>query len=444
MRFEFLYWVIVSVVFIYILNKYKYNSILVLFILFFFEGVFTYFGSLTWNAYKIILFAYSIYCLLKNYKSNSGNQKLNKPIIYFIIFIAFFSLSSLTNNDTILLYFNQFSKYFYSLISLLLIYSIYSAYRSLDGLDKLIKELLVLQIIFSVVNYFLMGIHEYTVGSISSNGGSAATVIPVLGIIWYWIYKKGEFKRNDWILIVGLLFIGFVSVKRAIWIIAPAFIFLLLYYVPQRRVSPKLLLLIPIAPIIFYLGVRLNPTFNEEKKVWGSFDFDYFYNYAVKYTFGEPELQNSFIVTSNEIAEGRGGATLLTFERIFNNNSKLSFLGNGLENMYAYNFNTVENPDSQIKISELNSVTMATGFFQNYYSGGILLIVSFWLYMLSLLRLIKNKRMYVVILIYFIWEYFLYANITLRTPATSFLFIFIIVQLSIQPNATSKALNRIP
>ena len=27
-----------------------------------------------------------------------------------------------------------------------------------------------------------------------------------------------------------------------------------------------------IIPLIFYLGVRLNPTLNKEEKIWGSFD----------------------------------------------------------------------------------------------------------------------------------------------------------------------------
>jgi len=441
MRFEFLYWIIVSLAFVYIIYKYRYNAFFVLIILFYFEGVFTFFGSLTWNFYKVFLLAYALYCYIKYKGAISNPPRIRLSLFLFAIFSLVFTLSSLVNNDPLLLFFNQYSRYLYGIISLVIISAFNKRHHSIEPINDLVYFLLKAQIVFSIINYLLMGIHENTVGSISSNGGSAATVIPVLGILWYWHYKKGVFRQKEWLFIIGLLFIGFVSVKRAIWIVAPAFLFLLMFYVPKRKINPRLLLLIPIAPLIFYLGVRLNPTFNREHTVWGSFDFDYFFDYANGYTFGHEK--ESIIEYGEKIYAGRGGATILTFERIFSGDKPLSFLGNGLKNMYAYDFNSLENMEAPMKINELNSVTMATGFFQNYYTGGVLLILSFWLYMLSLFSIIKKQRLFVVILVYFAWEYFLYANVSIRTPATSFLFILIVILFSSQNNTNAKTVNHL-
>ena len=76
--------------------------------------------------------------------------------------------------------------------------------------------------------------------------------------------KDGLLKRIDWLLVIGLLFIGFESNKRAIWFIMPVIIALMVLYVPRIKVSTKIIFLSIVAvPLVFYLGVRLTPTLNK-------------------------------------------------------------------------------------------------------------------------------------------------------------------------------------
>lgn len=385
--------------------------------------MFTYFGQITWNSYKIFLPIFAVYILYKRIHYIRLTKKQKKLIFIFTLFSIAFIISSFLNNDYILLFLNQYSRYLIPFLALLFIPIYKNTHPNTDNyIENLIKKLLDFQIILSGINFLLLGLHENIVGSISSNGGSAATLLPVLGVLFIWQRKKRKFEKKDWFYIVGFLFIGFVSMKRAIWIITPGIIFLLMYYVPRKRLNKSIFLLLPLFPLIFYLGLRLNPTFNKEQKVWGSFNFDYFYNYAYKYTFGEKETKS--------IGVGRGGATFLTFNSIFNSDQELSLFGNGLLNMYGVGIDADEKHNAVMRISQLNSVTMATGFFQNYYTGGIIGVIFFLMYIFTVISLTKNKRLRIVLSLFFLWEYFLYANALIRIPALSFLFFYLIYKSS--------------
>ena len=156
-----------------------------------------------------------------------------------------------------------------------------------------------------------MGLNESVVGSIASQGGAIATSLPILGLFFIWYKRRGVFKRKDWIFIVGLIFIGFVSNKRAIWFIFPMMLALLMFYVPKRKIPLNTAIMSIVAiPFVFYLGVRLNPTLNREHKIWGSFNWNYTINYAGTYSFGEQETEEKGV--------GRGGATLLLYDKFVN------------------------------------------------------------------------------------------------------------------------------
>jgi len=70
---------------------------------------------------------------------------------------------------------------------------------------------------------------------------------------------------------------------------------------------------------------------------------------------------------------------------------------------------------------------MATGMFQNYYTGGIIGLIAFLILMFFILHMSKDNRIRKVLFLFFAWEYFMYANSLIRTPALSFLFIYLIL-----------------
>ncbi len=419
MNRELLYWIIAGGFLVYYLIKYKRDYFFLLTILFFFEGLFTFFGQITWDLYKISLPIFAIFILVIRRGVIRISRRDQFVVSAFLLLSFSFFLSSYLNNDYLLLILNQYSKYLLPFLSYFLVKAHANQFGNLDRMVNLIKDLLNLQIVLTIVKFFLLGIYEDVVGSISSQGGSAAAVLPILGFIFIWMNKSGRLKRKDWIYILMLLFIGVVSMKRAIWIIFPIFAVLLFYYVPRRALSIRYLYLLPLILLLFYIGVRLNPSLNKERDVWGSFDFSHTYEYIESYTFGE-EKESSIHV-------GRGSATLWTLESIFSPNIRKSFTGNGLLHMYASNPGKPENPSSAIKISGLNSITMATGLFQNYYTGGLLGVFSFLTYILVLCLGVRYSRIRHVLFLCFAWEYFMYANSLMRTPALSFFFIFLII-----------------
>ena len=86
------------------------------------------------------------------------------------------------------------------------------------------------------------------------------------------------------------------------------------YLHPRKKVLRKIALLLPFLPLIFYAGVRLNPTLNPERKVWGSFDFNYMMDYTTDYSLGTESKRN------DEMAYGRVSSTILLIKKIISIN----------------------------------------------------------------------------------------------------------------------------
>jgi hypothetical protein len=407
------YFVIISL--IYLIIKYGRNNILSFFIiLVFYDGLFAHYGSFIWNIYKAILPLILILLLLK-YKSVRFNYIVTNPIIIsFLLFSFSFMLSSFLNDDNLTLIFSQYSKYLLLFLSVFLFIYMANTFPRLFGINirNLLVELLVIQGLLAIIKFLLFGVMESIIGTISYIGGAAGTVLPIIGFIFIWIIRKGNLQNRDWILVLILLMIGFGSMKRAIWYVLPVIMFLLFYYVPRRRISQRFLLVLPIIPLIFYLGVRFNPTLNPTHTYWGTFDFNYAFNYAQDYTFGkEKEFSEETVGT------GRGGATVLLFQKLVSLDfTSTDIVGLGLRSVYS------TDTESFNKIGYgINHKGSATGVFQTYISSGILGIFTTLFFMISILFQINNKRLRSVFILFFCWEYLFYTGVILRTPALSIL-----------------------
>ena len=283
-----IYYFFVLISFIFFLYRYRKSQIAVFIILLFFNGLFGFINKDVQNIYRIFLVGVAILLTLKTsdfYYTLSTNGFI---LICFVIFTITFLATAFNNHDYFFITFSQYSRYFiiFSMFLVLKMLLKNEEYRTF--LDRLIRELFLLQVILSILKILTIGIQESVVGSVASQGGALATSLPILGFMFLWISKRGHLDRNDWLLIVGLLFVGFVSNKRAIWYVMPFVIILFMFYVPKRKISRRLIILSLFAgPLVFYMGLRLNPTLNREGRMWGSFDPSYAYDYARQYTFGD-------------------------------------------------------------------------------------------------------------------------------------------------------------
>lgn len=431
MGIELFYWFFVSLSFFYIFYKNYYSLINVLIILCFYSGLASFLGKGFENPYKVLLVLYSLYVFIR-YNGLSKPTRSERFLIFiFILFSLSFIYSAILNGDYFTLVFSQYGK-FITPICLFFIFNRITIKNPLkiDGIKKLLISLLTIQIILSLTKVLTIGLRESTVGSLTWGGGGPAAVLPVLGFILFWLHKQGSFKIKDWIYIFLLLFIGFASLKRAIWFIMPAIIFLFMNYVPKRVKLINLISFLPLLPIIFYMGVRLNSSLNKEGIIGGSFDMDYVISYAKEYSFGDSEESPDI-----EVAQGRGGATILIWEKLadIQSLSENDFWGFGLQEYYTVDYAAFD--EEKFGVSGKGDVT---GVFQSYISTGFVGIFFSLLFIFSILACIKVPRIRVAIALFMFWDYFFYSGLILRVQALSILLFFIITYVNIQYDENKK------
>jgi len=409
-----IYYLIVLLTFIYFLYKYRKQGFSILIILLFFNGLFAFFGKNLQNGYRIGLVIITIYWLFRTDPFNYTNYKT--IFFSFIIFSLTFLYTSFVNDDYFFIIFSQYSRYFilFSLFFILKKFDYNELFRK--WIEKLVFELVLIQIIFSLAKYIIIGPMESIVGSIASQGGANATVFPILGFMFLWLKKRGRFATKEWLFTFGLAFIGYVSFKRAIWFIMPVLIALVMFYIPKQKIPLKVAILsLFFVPLVFYLGVRSNPTLNKEGTFGGSFDMNYVFGYAQNYMFGSKD--------NKQTGQGRGGATLMVFNKFVKGEvTEKDWLGYGLRFMYTTDY--AEFDELELGI---DSKGAATGFFQTFVTNGYVGIITTIFFVLSLLYKTKNNRLRYVLFGIFCWEYFFYTGIILRELSLSFLLIYIVL-----------------
>jgi hypothetical protein len=104
------YYLIVIVLFIHTIYKFRHDSFFVLIIFIFFIGLFAYAGKSVQNIYRIVTVLYGLYLMQRTVKMKtfSGDQLI---IISFVLFSLTFLLSSFMNKDYYTLMFSQYSRY---------------------------------------------------------------------------------------------------------------------------------------------------------------------------------------------------------------------------------------------------------------------------------------------------------------------------------------------
>jgi hypothetical protein len=409
-----IYYIFVFIAFLFLLYRFRSKPFSLFLILLFSNGMFAFLGKNIQDIYKIIVTLMSLFWLIR-----TKSLVFKKPTVFVMLSFLFFTITFLytanINGDYFTIIFSQYSRYFI-LFSLFLIFiKLRNSDKFRYNIEKVIYDILVVQIILSVVKLIIMGPRESLVGTVASQGGAIATILPMLAFMFLWIRKSGVLLRKDWWFIAGLLLIGFASIKRAIWFIMPVLLALFFFYIPKRKMPLNIVLLYIVAiPLVFYLGVRLNPTLNPEYKIWGSFNLNYAMNYAQRYNFGD-ENENA-----NVKPTGRASATLFLYNKFVQGDlSKEDWFGYGLRFMFATNYE--EFAELGFDIQHKGS---ATGIFQTLISNGYIGIISIILLAVSLILHTQNKRLRNVLFIFFFWEYFFYTGIVFREYALAVLLVY--------------------
>ena len=419
-----LYNLVLLVGFVWFCIRYRGKELPLFIIILFFGGMFSDLGGKSvFEAYKILTLLWAMSLVVRK-KSFWLIKQYSTLILSFSVFCLYFIGTSLyINGDNFTLVFAQLSKYIIPFL-LLFVMMYYARSRKYSKiLNKLFEHLIIAQIIFTIAKLFIIQ-HPYEglVGSITGvTGGGLGTTFPLLGLLWIALNTNMNLKRKDIWMIIGLLFIGFMTGKRAIWLLFPIFFLLLSIYVYRRNFGKKLIYVIVLFPAFVYLGLRLSPTLNPDNKIWGEFDMDYAWNYSVKYSTGKKSNEDNI-----ENGIGRIGALTLVTDQLTNVDyfTKETLFGYGLKYIYAADLDNYM--DSQYYFG-INSRGSLTGVIMEYFAIGIFGVILHMIFLILIFHPIKNHRLRFVMCFLVLFDYIFYNSMIIREPGMMVLMFYLII-----------------
>lgn len=455
--------VFVAVALVYMLYKYRRDVLFMVLILLCWPRVFMFFGATAGNVYKVAMLLLCLYVFVRQKAYRSYQRKDGWIIALFVLFSMEYLWAALFyTQNTMTIVLSQYSRY----VEIVLLYFVIknAVYRrgQKEQLLRLFYDIGLMQIILSVLKFAVFREQiEGLVGSFSISGGAMGTTIPILWFIVLWLYRKGQFGKWDWLYVLGLLFVGFTTGKRAVMFILPVVVFVFFVFVQGIHLKRYMIGVIALVPLLFYLGVRLTPTLNPEHQVWGSFDWDYAIGYAEEYQFGQKGIEGqveeyqeekhniqytggqfSYISLSQQVAEGRGGATIALLKLLVGIFPSIDqdWWGIGFNSMYSTDYEDFDKLPLSIRINHKGS---ATGFFQSYVTTGLLgalctifFCFIFWFYC-------RNHRLRLTIIGICVWEYFMYTGMLFRTPVFMALLFLVVHYTNAEIIQSRQHINRI-
>lgn len=439
-----LYNLIMVVVFIYLFYKHRKSSISQYLLFLFSAGVWGDLGSLLFSGnmmlhvHKVIIVVWCV-VLLSRYQFQEKDKR--SLLLFLPFFFYFVFLSIWGHNDNVGLVVSQILKYVIPIMTLFVMDGYVARYqmRGLIILNRIFNHIILAQIFFCFVKLVLIqATLEGWVGSMTGiRGGGAGTSFPLLCLLWLAINTRMEFSRKNILYAVGFLFIGFMTGKRAIWLLFPLLYMILLMVYRMRNIkqmSKYLLPTIVLGSIFFYFGLRLSPTLNPEHKVWGSFDPVYAYEYALKYSGGE--TTESGQVQVNE-GDGRLGAVVLFWNDLIDisHYNKVVFWGKGNESIKYYDESKYNNREANFGVSYRGGITRIVFM---YFSIGIIGVLLFFIYFIPILCRVRNIRMRWVVIGTVLFDFIFYNGQIIDMFMMQSMLFFIVVMLSFKSKLYTK------
>lgn len=433
----YIYWIFVLVSFLWLCFKHRKNNFSLLLIVIFFYALFALLGKNTVNLYRILTLGWVLIYLFRNNVFWNLSSKLKISLYFLLTFLLVtFIISYLYHNDSIFLVLSQLSRYLIPVILLLEFRRIaFTKPNYLFYYNQLFGQLLVIQILLNVVKLGLIGEpYEGLVGTITGvEGGGVGTTLPLIGLLWFAVNTNLTItKTRDIIFLVGLLFVGFMTGKRAVWLLFPSLFLIYAFYVARRKYPKQLFYVLLFAPLFFYLGLRFSPTLNPENKIWGSFDVEYAFNYVVDYSMGKEDSSGE-----RELGEGRVGALRLLIDNLTDtkNYTTNTFLGYGLDYIYAADYDYYSDSDYYFGVSHRGSVT---GIFMLFIAGGLIGISLFLLYYPLLFFEAHYNKLRIVLLGTALFDFIFYNSTIVRDPLLSVLLFFLVIYSSFKYSENGK------
>lgn len=409
-----LYYLLALVIYIVFLRNIKFTTLSLIILLLFNQGFIILLDENN-RPSKVLFIILSTLLLFK-----SKNIKLNKSeqrILYlFILFTFFFFMNYIINGVPLLWAGYQYYKYYVPFVLFFAMKGLNMSSEDAFYYGNLILKLILFQVAFSILKIAIIGFRENITGTISNTGGGIGIGYAIMGTILYWAMNNKELKGKDWIYVLSFLMIPIASNKRAIWFIYPIIIILIMYEKITRLSARRVAYIIILVPFLIYFGFRLNPSLNPERKLWGSFDFNYAINYALSYSgVSEEKLEDPY-------AQGRWGSSALIVKTTLQNPfSRESILGYGRSRTgyLSEEFNPLDY--GLLKTTSMSAI----GFMilQMGWPATLLLILLF----INMIYTISDKKIANIIAFYVLWDVMLYSGSMINGTFQSILLVLTIM-----------------
>lgn len=432
------YYTVSTLLMILMLWRYRQSLFASLIVLMAFNGVFAFWIPRGTQLLNIVMVLLSTYLVVHN-KVWKYFVYIKYLIVAFSVYSVYFVLTNtLVHTNDLLLIFSQYSRYYVPFVCLLL-FVYYTNIGYIHYYNHLWGTLLLIQILMSVYKYLLFGGHHWEgmVGTFGdAYGGGIGTGFPLVALCWVAVNSNMDIRKcKSWLFIAGLLFLGIATGKRAVILLFPILFMVLSVYVCKKKYSNRVWVVIAAAPLLFYFGVRLTPTFNPENKVWGTFDLEYMLNYTENYAMGEVEDG-----AEREHYTGRVGSAL-TFWKIFkdiDNYTPKTLFGEGLQRAYYTSPGDRDAYNQFGKDYGLNHRGDITGVLMTYIAIGMVGVILLVVYCWFLFKIIRYLRLQFVLYFLVMFDFIFYNFTIIRNPFVCTLMMFVIVYSLVQYSPQGK------
>lgn len=364
-----------------------------------------------------ILFILLTFIILVRSDFKSIEKREQTAFLLAVIFAVLFYLNYILSEVSLLWASYQYYKYFVPIALYFGIRGLNLTKAQIEYYAKLIIKLMWFQIAFSVVKLIVLGFRENITGSIGDTGGGIGVTYAVFSVVIYWLLKGKEIKGKDWWFVLLVLVIPLASNKRAIWFIFPIILLMLLTNRITEKTVRKISVAVMLIPVLFYIGLRVNPTLNPEKKIWGSYNPGYALNYALSYSGVSEEKRDQ------DLARGRWGTAISVLSRVYADPlSRDNLIGFPSDRSGRIDYSEVDPESLGIARGTLFSgVAMMLLFFG--WPASVVFVFSY----LLLIGKIPDRRTRTTIAFYVLWDVFLYSGTVLTATTHTIFLIFTII-----------------
>jgi hypothetical protein len=314
------------------------------------------------------------------------------------------------------------------------------------NLINMIRYLFLVQIVVYFFKFFLFGVTEAYIGTISAYGGSLTNTLALIGIIYAISHYIATKEKKFIFLIICFFFVAIIGAKRGI-IIFLAITLTYLYFIIGKIKFVNLIQFAIVLPLFFITFIMFTPTLNPENKMGAKPDI----SYAVDYI-------SSRILYNKELAPGGTNdrtSAIYTYFAIEDINLKNILLGKGPG--IAFPKNSYESDIYGGGEAFLNNkygygYGMRTGFLWITLQAGLLFTLlyvyfHFWVfkkYIFDNAQQINRKTIIFskLFLLIFTLDFFTYSS-TFVSPSVIPLVFYLFLGLLVNPSAKQAIIDKL-